>query len=450
MKSSKQLKLQNTNNKISESSRGEMLTKKNVSKNFNYKEIFSFESEKNNSIGEDNNNNVIDLSKNKIKIHIIGKNKTKKDKNHPFSQRNVNNKNEKQSENGMHKTTYSQDKFKIIPQFPGKTTKKNNFYYNRMNQNMNKYNEISNNIYENNNQILNTETNFIIKDHPYEEYSDDNNYIEAEKEEEENDEYSSKMDLQNIYAKITGFNYKETVSIDELRYFCFNQIPKDEMLTTNINIIKNNQLYNYNLEIIKNNHIYIFAKVTKYLPYLKINLYISDNYNTLNNIHFSQISNKNNNLNKFGLIKIGKIASNFLRNNFIVYKGNNKNNYVKYLVINYSINFFGIFGVRKMKINKFENNKILLSLKNSEPKWDCEYKNYKMNFNGRVKQESEKNFILEKIKANNSKEEEEDLNILQCGKINENIFALDFIEPLSPFDAFSIAISSLVYKISCE
>ena len=29
-------------------------------------------------------------------------------------------------------------------------------------------------------------------------------------------------------------------------------------------------------------------------------------------------------------------------------------------------------------------------LKNPIPKWDYEYKNYKMNFNGRVKEESEK------------------------------------------------------------
>ena len=103
-----------------------------------------------------------------------------------------------------------------------------------------------------------------------------------------------------------------------------------------------------------------------------------------------------------------------------------------------------------MEINKFENNKIIFSLKNSVPKWDYEYKSYKMNFNGRVKEESEKNFILEKIKDYRNRDEEDNLNILQCGKINDSIFALDFIEPLSPFDSFSIALSSLVYKVSCE
>lgn len=448
MKTAKISKIQNDTSKAPESSRGEILTKKNTGKKSNYKEMFSIESEKSDSISSSNNNKIIDLNKNKIKIHIIGKNKTKKEDSYTFSQRNGNIQNEKQIEKGKHKITYSQDKFKKIPQYQGKSMRKNNFYYNRLNPNMKKYNEGAK--YENNNIVINTETNFIIKDHPYDEYSNEENYFDTENEEENSSDEDDKINLEDIYNKITGFNYKEKISIEELKYFCFNRIPTDEMLTTNINIIKNNQLYDYNLEIIKNNNIYIFAKVTKYWPYIKITLYISDNYNILNNIHFSQISNEKNNLNKFGLIKVGKIVSNFLRNNFVVYRGNNKSNYIKHLVIHYSINFFGIFGIRKMEINKFENNKIIFSLKNSVPKWDYEYKSYKMNFNGRVKEESEKNFILEKIKDYRNRDEEDNLNILQCGKINDSIFALDFIEPLSPFDSFSIALSSLVYKVSCE
>ena len=45
---------------------------------------------------------------------------------------------------------------------------------------------------------------------------------------------------------------------------------------------------------------------------------------------------------------------------------------------------------------------------------------------------------------------EENKNILQCGKIDDNKYALDFIYPLSTFDAFCISITSLVTKITCE
>ena len=150
MKSTKQIKIQNTNIKVSESSWGEMLKRKNSNYNFNYKEIFSIENK--NSISDENDIKIVDLSK-KIKIYIIGKNKSKKDKNYSVPQRNFNIQNEKQAENGKHKIIYNQDQFKKIPQFPAKTMRKNNFYYNWLTPNMNKYNDSSKekNIFENNN-----------------------------------------------------------------------------------------------------------------------------------------------------------------------------------------------------------------------------------------------------------------------------------------------------------
>ena len=101
-----------------------------------------------------------------------------------------------------------------------------------------------------------------------------------------------------------------------------------------------------------------------------------------------------------------------------------------------------------MKVEKFENNQIKYILCNELPEWDIMYNTYKQNFNGRVKQTSKKNFIL---KFQNSNDEEKiNEKLLQCGKINDNCFALDFISPLSPFEAFSISITSIINKISCE
>lgn len=268
-----------------------------------------------------------------------------------------------------------------------------------------------------------------------------------------------KISPEELYKKIIDINLDNKINIDELKLFFFNPIPNNETLVSNINIIypdKNqNNIFNYNLEIITNNKIYYFAKIKKYFPYMKIKIYFSENYNKVNNAHFSQISSfesdlKNDNSEIFC---VGKIISNMMRNNFIVYSGNKKNNYIKSLEINYAINIFGLLGVREMKVNKYVNNKVSFSLYNSKPEWDYQYNNYKMDFNGRVKQTSKKNFILvkdnKKIEKENNLQDSEN-NILQCGKIDDKTYALDFISPLTPFEAFCISITSLATKISCE
>ena len=268
-----------------------------------------------------------------------------------------------------------------------------------------------------------------------------------------------KISPDELYKKIIDINLDNKINIDELKLFFFNPIPNNETFVSNINIIypdKNqNNIFNYNLEIITNNKIYYFAKIKKYFPFMIIKIYFSENYNKVNNAHFSQVSSferdlKNDNSEIFC---IGKIISNMMRNNFIVYSGNKKNNYIKSLEINYAINIFGLLGVREMKVDKYVNNIVSFSLYSSKPEWDYQYNNYKMDFNGRVKQTSKKNFILVKDTKKIEKEENfKDIenNILQCGKIDDKTYALDFISPLTPFEAFCISITSLATKISCE
>ena len=257
----------------------------------------------------------------------------------------------------------------------------------------------------------------------------------------------------DLFKKIINLDLNIKISNEELKLFLFNEIPKGETLISNINInfndkLENNITFNYNLELFRNNKIYYFAKIVKYFPQMKIRIYYSDNYNNINNCRYSQISNENKKIDS-NLIYVGKIISNMMRTNFVVYSGNKKNNYLKILDINYSINFFGLLGIREMKVNKYKNNIIIFSFHNSKPEWDFQYNNYKMNFNGRVKQTSKKNFILVE-NINNKNKNEENINVLQCGKIKENTYSLDFISPLSTFDAFCISITSLVTKISCE
>ena len=253
-----------------------------------------------------------------------------------------------------------------------------------------------------------------------------NNVINKDKKEE-----IKGISIDEIFNLIMGYNFNKVIEPNYIRRFFFSSVPEEKTLSMNINKInqnKNNESnlsFNYNLEILKNNQIYFFAQIKKTFPSSNIKLYIKSSHNQYN--------------------KVGKIISNLLKNDFIVYKGDNKTNYEKILHIIYEINFFGN-KMRKMTIEKYENNTIKYTLCNDLPEWDIFYKTYKLNFNGRVKQTSKKNFIL---KYQNSNENESE-KILQCGKINDNCFALDFIAPLSPFEAFSISITSIIYKISCD
>ena len=262
------------------------------------------------------------------------------------------------------------------------------------------------------------------------------NDIEKENENKISEINDEEIDINEIFNKITGYDIYHGIKFNYVKLFFFNSLPKDKTLNTNINKIKkennNNLNFNYNLEILRNNKIYFYAKVKKTFPSLNIKLFI-------------QVSESE-------YLKVGRITSNVLKNNFIVYKGDSKENYQKILNVNYEYNFFGT-KVRKMTVEKIENNKVVYVLCNDSPEWDLEYKTYKLDFNGRVKQSCKKNFILRYKDCNDNKDEDGNISqdkILQCGKIDDFCFALDFISPLSPFEAFSISISSIVYKLSCE
>ena len=263
--------------------------------------------------------------------------------------------------------------------------------------------------------------------------------------------------LEKLYDKITGYDIEQKIIYTNLKFFFFNKIPENKTLITNINIrnkefknssssngkkngdinyfdlVENIKTYDFDLEILRNHQIYYFGKIIRTFPFILIKIYISDNFIKNNEINQKRVEESN-------FYCVGKIESNILRTEFNIYKGNDINNYEKILNIIYKVNLFGLFGVRIMTVKKYENDHLLFTFNNEVPKWDNEFKIYKLNFNGRVKMICKKNFIL---KYN-------DENILQCGKIDENSFALDFISPLSPFESFGISITSLINKIACE
>ena len=82
----------------------------------------------------------------------------------------------------------------------------------------------------------------------------------------------------------------------------------------------------------------------------------------------------------------------------------------------------------------------VINLRNKQPRWNERLKSYALNFGGRVKQASIKNFILTDD-SYDPKDEEKAPNLIVFGKIDENTFALEFRHPLNLFQAFGIAMS---------
>lgn len=80
---------------------------------------------------------------------------------------------------------------------------------------------------------------------------------------------------------------------------------------------------------------------------------------------------------------------------------------------------------------------------NKAPKWNDQIGAYVLNFNKRVTQASVKNFQL-------TSAEDPDTVFLQFGRVDNEIFNIDFRYPMSPFQAFAICLSSFDYKLCCE
>ena len=99
-------------------------------------------------------------------------------------------------------------------------------------------------------------------------------------------------------------------------------------------------------------------------------------------------------------------------------------------------------------LNSFVGNNVI-NLKTKQPRWNERLKSYALNFGGRVKQASIKNFILIQD-CKSAEEEEKAQNVIIFGKIDENTFALEFWHPLSLFQAFGIAMSEFDFKLKCE
>jgi len=180
---------------------------------------------------------------------------------------------------------------------------------------------------------------------------------------------------------------------------------------------------------------------------------------------------------------IGKLRANFVGTEFQIFdKGlNPKNSDPDSLTVNgssireelgavlYASNVLSSRGPRKMKVaiptvktdgsrltarpekkseeilTRFKDRDMtgLTELINKPPRWNEQVGAYVLNFKGRVTMASVKNFQL-------VTPEDEDRIVLQFGKVGKDLFTMDYCYPLSPLQAFTIALSSCDNKLACE
>lgn len=236
---------------------------------------------------------------------------------------------------------------------------------------------------------------------------------------------------------ISTLPYK--INSETLKRFIMSPIPRGKIMFTNIHITttENNEK--------------------------QINCYVNGNEFSLLDGKLKNIFNFNNRcsvyINNY-TEKIGKITSNLLHNEFNFYSSPKEKRQF-YGNIRYKINPFGIRGPRKFKVSlpkviddehiiyasSFKNNsKFIDQYISEDPIWFPEYKEYRLNFNERVKKSSKKNFIM----YDSDIEIESHDKIIQFGLIDENTFALDFQHPISIFQAFCIGVTSIIEKYFCE
>ena len=136
-------------------------------------------------------------------------------------------------------------------------------------------------------------------------------------------------------------------------------------------------------------------------------------------------NNSNNNLRRYLLQVKFKSEHNLQRG------------YVYLPETNYEINIF--YNKDKDKNDKLSKlQKGVLLYKTEEPEFDLVKRKYVNKFSSRIKESSIKNFRLVETKDKKNKV------ILECGKVKDNYFIMDFTSPLSPLEAFGISLSYLI------
>lgn len=190
------------------------------------------------------------------------------------------------------------------------------------------------------------------------------------------------------------------------------------------------------------------------------------------------ISSDQADLSRGGAHFVGKVRSNFVGTELVIYDGGlspkkkeaTPETLRKELAcVMYGTNVLGLQGPRKMVIllptvgddgkiqapqpngpgeslaEKFKAGKTneIIPMQNKSPVWNEETQSYVLNFHKRVKLPSVKNFQI--VRQDNIDEV-----LMQFGRVTQYTFALDYQYPFSLMQAFGIALTSFDNKLACE
>ena len=235
----------------------------------------------------------------------------------------------------------------------------------------------------------------------------------------------------------------------------FYKISEEERIQFLFERFKNNQALKCNI-LIRSGNFYVYTSNTEHFIFsahkiknkLRGNYIITSDYEGKNRI--AQINSslfKNEYIMyddgispKINLNKKDCNSNYNLRRYLLEVKKTKENNFLKGYIfipeINFELNqFYNKDKEKKDRLSKL--NKGINIFQTEEPSYDIVKKIYVNKYSSRVKMSSNRNFRL--ICEDNKKTKV----ILECGKVNDNIFIMDFSTPLSPLEAFGISISYL-------
>ena len=275
--------------------------------------------------------------------------------------------------------------------------------------------------------------------------------INKNKERKNNEIYNYLMKNQDMNNIQNIKELHEIYSQNQIINFIYSRLNKNLILNCNIFIEKINKSSNYILY----SHSHKFIISAKYDFSLFHNNYII--YSTRDFLPQSAIAKLHSysQKNEFILYDMGespKVIKNKVNTSNVSVKIRKYLMEIKYLndkkFQNFNIylpknDFFNnyLFNMDENHKDKL-SNKILenetIILVNNKPKYDINSKKFIDRFNDRIKEKSKFNFKI--LYKNNDNE-----NIsIECGKINENNYALDIGYPLSPLEGFAISVANFI------
>ena len=123
--------------------------------------------------------------------------------------------------------------------------------------------------------------------------------------------------------------------------------------------------------------------------------------------------------------------------------------------IRYAVNVLGVAGPRSLAVDVMDErgDTVTAALESARPRWNPSHQAYVLDFNGRVTRPSVKNFQLAVVDSAEAAAEANRTSrrvVAQFGRVDDDLFTLDFAHPLGPLTAFAACLSTFESKIGCE